>query len=254
MTPFVQGILEGFAGVNVQFCFVPASDSVGYLREMLEAARRSGQLAGIVPVSCSPEVYRFLDEFGAPTVAFGSLYTTPSAIHSIDLDNHEVGWRLMRYLVERGHRRIAFLMTGQRRPGDNDCYDGISEAAAVANLPHTALIPRLIPSDEEAFAGVVRELLRLPDRPTALIARGGVYAEWSRAAARDFGLAVPDELEIVLDNEGQIADHVDVTRYPRVEPHRFLQGRCRDDRQPAEATLGRTVASAGARQGIGCVS
>ena len=224
MSPFVQGILQEFADVNVQFCFVPERERVAYVRELLDGGRRSGQLAGVVPVSCSPEIYRFLGECGVPAVAYGSLYAMQPAIHSVDIDNREMGRLLMQYLIDRGHRRTVFLMMDERRPGDNDCYDGISEAAAAASLSHSALIPRLVPNDAEAFDAVAAELLSLPDRPTAVIARGGVFAERIRATADKLGLAVPDDLEIVLDNEGQIADQVDVSRYPRVEPKTSFVG------------------------------
>ena len=224
MSPFVQGILEGFPDVNVQFCFVPERGGVSYVRELLDGGMRSRQLAGVVPISCSPEVYRFLGDLGVPVVAYGSLYAMQPAIHSVDVDNREMGRLLMEYLIGRGHRRAAFLMMDERRPGDNDCYDGISEAAAAANLPHSALIPRLVPNDAEAFDAVAAELLSSPERPTAVIARGGIFAERVRATAESLGLAVPDDLEIVLDSEGQIADQVDVSRYPRVEPKTSFLG------------------------------
>ncbi|MBN2292573.1 MAG: substrate-binding domain-containing protein [Pirellulales bacterium] len=218
MNPFVQGIRSEFPDVNVQFSYVPLIDGVSFVRELIDAGRQAGQLAGVIPVTCAPEVYRFLGEQEVPTVVYGSLYTAQDTIHSVDIDNRESGRLLMQFAVDRGHRRIALLAAGDSRPGDNDFFDGVSEVAAKADLPHTALIQRFLPRDLESYKTVVRELLGMPERPTACITRLGAFGHAVEEVAEEHGLRVPADLEIILDNEGQIGDVVDVSAYPRVEP------------------------------------
>lgn len=224
MNPFVRGIRSEFPDVNVQFSYVPAMDGVSYVGELLDASRRAGQLAGVVPVTCAPEVYRFLGEQDVPTVVYGSLYTAQDTIHSVDIDNRESGGLLMQYAVDRGHRRIALLLAGDQRPGDNDFFDGVSHVAAEAKLPHTALIQRFLPRDLDSFKTVVGGLLDMPERPTACITRLGMFGHAIEEVAAERGLTVPDDLEIVLDNEGQIEDVVNVARFPRVEPKLSFSG------------------------------
>ncbi len=224
MNPFVQGIRGEFPDVNVQFSYVPAVDGLPFVRELLDASRRAGQLAGVVPVTCSPEIYRFLGEQEVPSVVYGSLYTAQDTIHSVDIDNHESGRLLMRYAVDSGHRRIALLVPGESRPGDNDFFDGVSHVAAEAELPHTALIQRLLPRDLESFKTVVRDLLTMPERPTACITRLGAFGHAIEEVAEEQGLKMPDDLEIVLDNEGQVEGSVDASQFPRVEPKLSFSG------------------------------
>src|SRR5687768_11694584 len=47
-------------GVNVQFCFIPAANSVDYVRELIGSAQRVGHFAGAVPISCPRAVYKYL--------------------------------------------------------------------------------------------------------------------------------------------------------------------------------------------------
>ena len=215
--PFIAGIRRSTPGVNVQFTFIPETDPVPYIQELIEEPLASGQLSGVVPVSCPPEVYRFLAEQHVPTVVYGSVYSPELAIASIDIDNFQCGRLLAEYLIGQGHSRLGLIMTGGGRPGDHLFIDGISEALSTAALPHNALILRANHSfDMDAFRATTKELLARADRPTAVITRGGVQASNVASVAADLGLSVPDDLEIALDNEAQTTSHIDLTSFPRV--------------------------------------
>ena len=217
--PFIAGIRSAIAEINVQFTFVPESDPVPYVRELIEGSRETGQFAGVVSVTCPPEVYRFLAELRVPAVVYGSLYSTELRIASADVDSFQCGRLLTEYLIGRGHRRLGLLMTGGGRPGDHIFLDGISDALSAAGLPHNTLIQRLNHStDLDAFRATAKDLLSRADRPTAAITRGGIQMGEVAEVAAGIGLAVPDELEIALDREVETLPHVDLTAYPRVVP------------------------------------
>lgn len=215
--PFIAGIHTEIPDVNVQFTFVPEKDPVTYVGELIEGPRASGQLAGIVAVSCPSVVYRYLIELHVPAVVYGSVYSTQLPITSIDSDNFQGGQLLTQYLVDRGHRRIAFLMTGAGRPGNNLFLDGINNALASTGLLPTVLIPRLIQNDLEALRAIARELFEGPDRPTAVITRGIAQLDVVTSVAADVGLAVPKDLEIVFDHD-QTTPRLDTPPYPWVQP------------------------------------
>lgn len=216
---FIAGIRKSYPGVNVQFTFVPETDPTSYVQELIDESRSSGQFSGIVSLSCSPEVGRFLDRMRIPTVVYGSLYSSELSINSIDIDSFQCGRLLSEYLIAKGHRRLGLLMTGGGRPGDHLFLDGISEAVSAAGLPHNAVVHRMNHSfDLDAFRATAKQLLARADRPTAVITRGGVQASETAAAAFDLGLSVPGDLEIALDHEVQNVPSIDLTPFPRVEP------------------------------------
>jgi DNA-binding LacI/PurR family transcriptional regulator len=214
--PFIAGIHTEIPDVNVQFTFVPEKDPATYVRELVDGPRASGQFAGIVAVSCPPAVYRYLSELRVPAVIYGSAYSAELPIASVDSDNYQCGQLLTDYLIERGHRRIAFLTMGAGRPGNNLFLDGINGALAAAGLLPTALIVRMIQNDIEALRAITKELLEGPNRPTAIITRGSAQVEAVAATALKVGLVVPDDVEIVFDHD-QTTPRPDILPYPWVQ-------------------------------------
>lgn len=215
---FIEGFRRAIPDINVQFTFVPDNDPVGYIAELIEGQRALGQFAGSVAVSCSPEVYRYLSELREPAVVHGSLYSSELPIASVDLDNRQSGQLLSQYLVDRGHHRIAVLMTGAGLPGHNTFIDGICDVLATSGLPANALMHRLFRNDLQALQSAAKELLEGPSSPTAVITRGSIQAQVIASVAMGLGLVVPGNLEIVFDHEDQTAPHVNMASYPRVEP------------------------------------
>ena len=222
--PFVAGIRRAISDVNVQFTFVPEHDPLPYLRDLVDGARAAGQLAGIVAVSCSPEVYRYLVEQRLPAVVHGTLYSSDLLIASVDIDGRQSGRLLTEYLVSRGHRRMAVLTTSAGWAGDNYFLDGIGEAFDAAGLPFSALIQRAVRSDLKAFRAIAKELLQRTDRPTAIMTRGGMVQVAALASvASNLGLVVPDDVEIVFDHENQISERAEdafpaIASYSRAQP------------------------------------
>jgi LacI family transcriptional regulator len=103
-------------------------------------------------------------------------------------------------LIAAGHRRIAFLAHADehgRVRADSVKLRSYREGLAAHGI---AVDPELVrpvaDSRSDAYAGV-RDLLRLPNRPTALLSatdRAAVDGIW---AARDLGMAVPGELAVI---------------------------------------------------------
>lgn len=118
-------------------------------------------------------------------------------VPSVGSANWAGGVLATRHLIELGHRRIAAI-TG---PDDMMCslarVDGYRSAMNAAALP---IDPELIrfgdfhPSGGERHA---RELLELPDPPTAIFTGSDLQALGVLAAARDAGLHVPEDLSVV---------------------------------------------------------
>ena len=105
------------------------------------------------------------------------------------------------YLVKLGHKRIGFIggradlqSAGRRRQG---YLDGLARAG-IEPVPHL-----MLDGDFTVDAGYrcARILLKLPDRPSAIMAANDDTAVGALQAAADAGIAVPEELSIIgFDN------------------------------------------------------
>ncbi len=230
----IDGIRDQLQGVNVQFFFLPAADSLSLVRALLQQSRESGTLAGVVAVSCPREVYAYLAETGVATVVLGSLYLGGPPLASVDADNRQAGRLLMQHLLDRGHRRTALLADSDSRPGDHDFIDGISEVLSNAGLPHNALKIRVISPDAATAVPVISDLLASPDRPTGLIARSHQFVKKIEAAASECGLIVGQEVEIAC----QTLQPNDISSQQFCYPH--VKTRFED--QNISATIGQMLA------------
>lgn len=112
----------------------------------------------------------------------------------------------VRYLIELGHRRIgmiggsALLLSARQR------RQGYEEAHRQANLPILAeLYAEGDYSRQTARVGA-RQLLTLPERPTAIMAANDQSAFAVLEIANELGIHVPDELSVIgFDNTPESA-------------------------------------------------
>ncbi len=118
-------------------------------------------------------------------------------VPSVGSANWAGGVAATRHLVDLGHRRIA-IVTG---PEDVLCslarLDGYRSALNMAGLEADPGLVRF--GDFHVDGGYARalELLRLPDRPTAIFAGSDLQAFGVLEAARVCGLRVPEDLSVV---------------------------------------------------------
>ncbi|MBN2292963.1 MAG: GntR family transcriptional regulator [Pirellulales bacterium] len=194
----LQGIRAGIASANVHFGFLPEVDRLTYVKELLRDSMRSGQLAGVVPISCGREVYQYLLDAGIPTVVLGSVYESMDRLASIDMDNYQMARLLAGHLFHQGHRRVAVIDNSRGCPGDNYFSDGISEATADACLPANSVLMRFLPDIESVFAQV-REMLASDWPPTGFVARTPRLANAVEQALKYCGVT-ENRFEIVFQD------------------------------------------------------
>ncbi len=201
--PFSTEVLKGLsaAAAGSGYELLAWSGSSGpELREGWE--RRSlNQLAGTLidgAVVVTPTVVDA--DAGIPVVAVDP-HTGPSGLPMIDSDNFHGALVATEHLLELGHRRIAFLAG---RPGLQSAEErerGYRVALENAGIAFDPELVRVGGYREETADGASRELLTLPEPPTAVFAANDITAIRTMKVAVDLGLRVPDDLSVVgFDN------------------------------------------------------
>ncbi len=146
---------------------------------------------------------------GLPTVLVDSHRREFS---TVNIDDEAGGALIARHLLERGHTSFAFvqnpqqsfefLSQGQRR--NMGFLRVLAEAGLVGDRVPTVLTGNDIASGDR----VLRELLALQPRPTAVFAHHDVLAAALLLACRRNGITVPTELAIAGFDDGPIAEAV----------------------------------------------
>jgi DNA-binding LacI/PurR family transcriptional regulator len=137
------------------------------------------------------------------------------SVPSVVVDDVEGGAMATRYLLELGHRRIAFIGD---KPADEFRFDssrdrtvGYERALAEAGF---ALRPEYVRGGTQSrhvARSIAEELLRLPERPTAIFAASDTQALGVLEAARGLGISVPEELSVIGFDDIEIASYVGLT-------------------------------------------
>ncbi len=136
-------------------------------------------------------------------------------LNSVEINDVEGGRLATEYLLQKGHKRIAFL-------GDTDLPEysihpvslrlkGFRKALRDANLEIPEEFVRLAPYDQEQARIIAKELLDMPNPPTAVFAATDFQALGVIKAARQFGIRIPEQLAVIGFDDLDMADYEDLT-------------------------------------------
>ncbi|MDM7830338.1 LacI family DNA-binding transcriptional regulator [Cellulomonas sp. MW9] len=137
---------------------------------------------------------------GVPVVAVDP-HTGPSGIPTVDSDNFAGAVLATEHLLGLGHRRIALLGGRPDLESARLREDGFRHAMAAAGVPVDEDLVRLGGYRPETAAAPARELLTLPEPPTAIFAANDLSAIRTMEVAQELGLSVPDDVSVIgFDN------------------------------------------------------
>jgi LacI family transcriptional regulator len=139
--------------------------------------------------------------FSTPVVAVDP-HTGSEEVPTVDSDNFRGAQLAVEHLLGLGHRRIGLLSRPPRDlesgPQREQGYRSALQAAGITPDPD---LVRAGGYDDSASEDAARELLTLPDRPTAIFAANDVSAITTMDVAMTLGLQVPGDLSVIgFDN------------------------------------------------------
>jgi len=156
------------------------------------------RIDGIVltpPLSESGELIKALDRRGVPFVRI-SPNDVPHSSPCVDMDDEGAAHEMTEYLIGLGHRRIGFVTGHPQHYASKQRLKGYKSALRKHRLPFQPeyVKPGSFVFDSGMESG--RQLLTLPQRPTAIFASNDDMAAGVTMAAHEMGIAVPAQLSI----------------------------------------------------------
>ncbi|MGB8819006.1 MAG: substrate-binding domain-containing protein [Rhizobiaceae bacterium] len=141
-----------------------------------------------------------LNQLGLPFVMHGRTKST-LPYHFMDIDNFGAIHRATTYLIELGHKRIAFINGLKGRSFAEDRDQGYRLAHSEANI---AIDPALLGSgeftDDMGFQ-MMSQFLNLPQRPTAVLAGSMMSALGAMRAVRTSGLQLGKDVSLIAHDD-----------------------------------------------------
>jgi DNA-binding LacI/PurR family transcriptional regulator len=181
-----------------------------------DAAFRSliGRVDGLLSISLapSPADLERLAAAGVPVVLVDHAH---DRLTTVTVDDVEGGRMATAHLLELGHERVAFAGDTQ------DVVHGISassrrcvgyrRALAAAGIPVLEELIRLRPHGRGGGRAIARELLELPEPPTAVFAASDLQALSIIEAAKERGVNVPGDLSVIGFDDVEVARYAGLT-------------------------------------------
>ncbi len=203
--------LEILRGIS-QFCnrrqnaaaLVTGRDE-GEILQALQAARRSGQLEGVILLysKAGDAIVEYLCETGTLYVVIGKADQLPGQTVCIDNDNLLAGREATDYLWALGHRKIAYLGCGSAY-----LYSADRKSGYQLSLLQHGLTPRpeyCLELEERENAAALAALLEPEDRPTAAVVSDDLYAAALERACIQAGLSIPGDFSMISFNNSPFA-------------------------------------------------
>ncbi|SDH07430.1 LacI family DNA-binding transcriptional regulator [Nonomuraea jiangxiensis] len=154
---------------------------------------------GVIAVfsGLTPEQRDRLHTRGVPLVLVDPTGDPGQGVPSVGAGNWSGGLSATRHLLELGHRRIAVITGPAHALSSRARLDGHRAAMDTAGVPVDPLLIR--EGDFRVAAGLAhaRELLLLPDPPTAIFACNDWLAVGVYQAASELGWRIPDDLSVI---------------------------------------------------------
>lgn len=176
--------------------------------------------AVIVPVG-SHNKYRKRDlSAGCPVVLLGRSVDHQD-VDTVSIDNVAAGRKATNYLLDLGHTRIGTITGPMHLSTASGRHEGMLSAMRERGLTPRDSDIRAGEFREDAAYSVACELLRGPDRPTALYIANGLMALGVMRALADLDLRCPEDVSIAstdtISGIGGLRPRLTRTEHPDVE-------------------------------------
>lgn len=128
----------------------------------------------------------------------------------VGADNRGGAYEATHYLIQRGHRRIAYIQGPMKYKVSHDRFQGYCDALQEAGIE---LDPEFVQEGDFMPTGgrsCARSMFARPEgeRPTAIFAGSDLMAYGVLSAAEEFGLRVPDDIALIGFDDNPSSAHM----------------------------------------------
>ena len=140
---------------------------------------------------------------GFPAVVVGDVIED-SSLKCIDANSARASREAVEHLIDLGHRRIAITLNTVDDYDHQIRLKAYEQALAAAGIQRDRRHVLRVPAFRNAGAVALKQLLAMPNRPTAVFVTDPMVAVGLLHEAHRRHLAIPDELSIVGFDDGDI--------------------------------------------------
>ena len=151
------------------------------------------------------KVVPYLVESGIPFVVIGKPLIDSSKIMFVDNDNVQAAKEATDFLLNLGHKKIAFIGEDEQFEVSEARLNGFIQAVKGKNLDVPEGFIKNIQFDPSHGKQIVAELMDLPTPPTALVVSDDLNALIVLTALSEKNIKVPDDMSMIVFNNSVIS-------------------------------------------------
>ena len=210
LSEFQTGAVQRCREANLHLMVEPLEAASPHVGRDLSTLIRQLRLEGVIllpPLSDLPAVQAILAAADIPAVHIAPMHAQDDA-PSVDTDDRAAVRQLTAELLQRGHRRIGFMLGRAGHRATEQRYLGFADAMHANGLD---IDPQLVQAGNFEFAEgleCARRMLGCHPRPTAIFASNDDMAAAAVSAARQMSLVLPRQLSIVGFDDAPVASMV----------------------------------------------
>lgn len=208
--PYFAGIIHGVsqemeaAGKQLVLIMAPSGTS----HERVERYAIGGHIDGLMIFSMhgADPLPATLTRMGLPVVCNGRPLTRSPSLPYVDVENEEGAAGAVRYLLDRGRRRIATIAGPQDMIAGIDRLNGYRSALQGSNRRSLIAIGDFT---RESGAAAMEQLLEDDPGIDAVFAASDLMADAALRTLRRAGRRVPDDVAVIGFDDNMIAPYAD---------------------------------------------
>lgn len=226
---FFSTAINGIEDVAIQNQYTvligQSRDDVEREKKLVDTMRKhrvDGLVVSLSKNTESCEHFEALNKYGIPVVYFDRVPGLADA-YTVSCDLKDSSMKLVDWLVEQGHTRIGFIKGPQSMLASEERLAGYLDAMAKNKLPQ---VPGYIVQtnlEKEETQAAIRQLLSLPERPTAIIAFNDYITLDAIKFSRQLGLKVNEDIFFVSYANLPVTSYLDEPPLASVEQFPYEQ-------------------------------
>lgn len=222
----INGVEEVAFRNNYNVLISQSHDELAREEKIVEILRRNridGVLVSISKQTTHIDHFRQLARFNIPVVFFDRVPDVPG-IHSVWCSLYHSTINAIKFLVEKGHKRIGYIQGPPTLNIKNERLEGYYDAHKALGLPtkeSLVVTTDLLRSGNEA---AMLKLLSLKEKPTAILAFNDNVALDALQVAKKKKLKINRDLSVVSYANWPVTDYLDYPPIASVEQFPFKQG------------------------------
>lgn len=207
LSEFQTGAVQRCRESNLHLMVQPLDIASKEMPRDVSMLARQLRLEGVIllpPLSDHATVRAALAEANVPTVHIAPM-SEPADSPSVDTDDRAAATQMAVALLDRGHRRIGFMLGPPGHRATEQRYLGFTDAMHTRGI---VIDPELVQTGNFEFTDgleCARRILSARSRPTAIFASNDDMAAAAACVARQIGLELPGQLSIAGFDDAPVA-------------------------------------------------